>query len=299
MKRFVLLLLVGFTLSLPAQNWMQSMEIATRLARGQNKLVLMVWQEASEYPLSVIVENSEGKDIYIRNIFDSPELSKLLWKHFVLVKVDEIFYGDMLKEIKGKRNLNYISSFNDDSLKIMDANGNIIGTTGGVAEVLDLSKFIAKYSLDTEYLKQELLNYFNKKDFYSTFYLASKYLDYSILVNEKVRPEILKLAEIYFDETEVFLTTDTTLKDKPALKQRLFLTKLKEDLIKNKPRRVLRQLKKIDDEELLKVNRPLKTFLSYAAYKLLGDTEKFAVLEKDVSLLNKRLAQQIVNINRK
>lgn len=299
MKRFVLLLLVGFTLSLPAQNWMQSMEIATRLARGQNKLVLMVWQEASEYPLSVIVENSEGKDIYIRNIFDSPELSKLLWKHFVLVKVDEIFYGDMLKEIKGKRNLNYISSFNDDSLKIMDANGNIIGTTGGVAEVLDLSKFIAKYSLDTEYLKQELLNYFNKKDFYSTFYLASKYLDYSILVNEKVRPEILKLAEIYFDETEVFLTTDTTLKDKPALKQRLFLTKLKEDLIKNKPRRVLRQLKKIDDEELLKVNKPLKTFLSYAAYKLLGDTEKFAVLEKDVSLLNKRLAQQIVNINRK
>ncbi len=299
MKRFVLLLLVGFTLSLPAQNWMESMEIATRLARGQNKLVLMVWQEASEYPLSVIVENDQGKDIYIRNIFDSPELTKLLWTYFVLVKVDDIFYGDMLKEIKGKRSLNYISSFDDDSLKILDANGNIIGTSGALVDILNLTKFIEKYNLDTEYLKQELLNYFNKKDFYSTFYLASKYVEYSILVNENVRPEILKLADIYFDETEAFLTTDTTLKDKQSLKQRLLLTRLKEDLIKGRPKKVLRQLKKIKEEELLKANLSLKIFLSYTAYKLLGETENFTALEKKVSLLNKKLAQQIVNINRK
>lgn len=299
MRKFVLLVLVGFSLCLPAQNWMESLEIATRLARGQNKLVLMVWQEASEYPLSVIVKNEQGKDIYIRNIFDSPELSTLLWKHFVLLKVDEVFYGDMLKEIKGKRSFNYISSFNDDSLKIMDANGNIIGTTGEVFEVLNLTKFIEKYSLDTEYLKQELLNYFNKKDFYSTYYLASKYIEYSILVNEKVRPEILKLANIYFDEADTLLANDSTLKDKSALKQRLFLTKLKEDLIRNKPRRVLRQLKKIDDESLLKANKSLKTFLSYTAYKLLVEPENFALLEKKVSLLNKKLAQQIVTINRK
>lgn len=299
MKRFVLLLLVGFTLALPAQNWMESMEIATILARGQNKLVLMVWQEASEYPLSVIVENDQGRDIYIKNIFESPELTKLLWTYFIPVKVDEVFYEDMLKEIEGKRNQNYIDSFNDDSLKILDPNGNILGTTGSVSEVLNLSNFIGKYNLNTSYLKQELVNYFNKKDFYTSFYLASKYLDYSILVNKSVRPEILRLANIYFSQAEQFLETDNELKNKATLGQRIVLTKLKEDLIKGKPKKVLRQLKKIDDSALIDANKSLKKFLEYTSYKLLRETEKFSNLEKDISLLNLKLAQAIVNINPK
>ena len=299
MKRFILLVLVGFTIALPAQNWMESLEIATRLARGQNKLVLMVWQEASEYPLSVIVKNEQGRDIYIKNIFESPELTKLLWTYFVPVKVDEVFYEDMLKEIEGKRNQSYIDSFNDDSLKILDANGNILGSTGSVSEVLNLSNFIGKYNLNTSYLKQELVNYFNKKDFYTSFYLASKYMDYSILVNKSVRPEILKLANIYFSEAEQFLETDTALKNKVSLRQRLVLTKLKEDLIKDKPKRVLRQLKKMDESALTDANKSLKKFLEYTSYKLLRETEKFSNLEKDISILNLKLAQAIVNINPK
>lgn len=299
MKRLFFAVILGFTLAMPAQNWMESMEIATRLARAENKLVLMVWQEATEYPLPIVVKNNAtGKDIFVRNLFDAPELTKLLWTYFVPVKIDEIFYEDMLKQIEGKRSSSYIDAFSDDSLKIMDANGNIIGTSGAFVELLDLSKFITKYSLDTAYIKQELINYFYNKDFYSSFYLASKYVDYSILVNKDIRLDILKLSEFYFKEAEAFILNNENLKNKLALSERILLTKLKADLIKNRPKKVLRQLKKIDDEVIKDTNKPLKTFLSYTAYKLLGDTEKFAVLEKDISLLNLKLAQQIVNINR-
>ncbi|MBT8243734.1 MAG: hypothetical protein HKP48_01905 [Winogradskyella sp.] len=299
MKRFFFTILIGFTLSLPSQNWMESMKIATRLARAENKLVLMVWQEATEYPLPIVIKDkATGKDVFLRNLFGSPELTQLLWTYFVPVKVDEIFYEDMLQEIEGKRSRSYIDDFSDDSLKIMDANGNIIGTSGALVDLLNLSNFITKYNLNTSYLKQELVNYFYNKDFYSAFYLGAKYLDYSIFVNKSVRSEILKLSEIYFNEAEEFILNDEDLKDKPALNQRVLLTKLKKDLIKNRPKKVLRQLRKIDDEDLKETNQSLKAFLSYTAYKLLGETEKFAALEKDISLLNLKLAQQIVNIKR-
>ncbi|MDG1661453.1 MAG: hypothetical protein P8H40_08805 [Winogradskyella sp.] len=292
----ILLLFIYFQSSdSQIREWMSPLKFAQIKARSENKLILMAWKRSLEIPFSAIVKDENGKDIYIKNLFESPLINEFLWKSFILVEVDDDFYGELMEEIKGKRSQSYVDTFEDDSLKIMDANGNIIGTSGAFTEVLNLSKFVIKYNLDTSFLKQELINYDNNKEFYSAFYLASKYVDYSILVNDNVRDEILRLSDVYFAEAEQFLAEDKNLDNKKALYQRIKLIRLKQDLIKNKSGKVIRQINKID---LLEVNEPLKVFLLYTAYRLKNDVENFSVLEKKLSLFNRKLSQSIVDLNR-
>lgn len=292
----ILLLFIYFQSSdSQIREWMSPLKFAQIKARSENKLILMAWKRSLEIPFPAIVKDKNGKDIYIKNLFESPLINEFLWKSFILVEVDDDFYGELMEEIKGKRSQSYVDTFEDDSLKIMDANGNIIGTSGAFTEVLNLSKFVIKYNLNTSFLKQELINYDNNKEFYSAFYLASKYVDYSILVNDNVRDEILRLSDVYFAEAEQFLAEDKNLDNKKALYQRIKLIRLKQDLIKNKSGKVIRQINKID---LLEVNEPLKVFLLYTAYRLKNDVENFSVLEKKLSLFNRKLSQSIVDLNR-
>ncbi|WP_157662587.1 MULTISPECIES: hypothetical protein [unclassified Winogradskyella] len=301
MRKIICILLLSiYFQSSDAQirEWMTPLKFAQIKARSENKLIIMAWSRSLEIPFPAIVKDENGKDVYLRNLFESPVIKEFLWTYFIPVKVDDDFYGELMKDLKVKRSQSYIDAFEDDSLKIMDANGNIIGTSGAFTEVLNFSKFVTKYNLNTSFLKQELINYHTNKDFYSTFYLASKYIDYSILVNDKVRDEILELSNIYFNEAEQILSEDQSLENKEALIQRIQLTKLKQDLIKNKSRKVLRQLNKIAELGLQDVNKPLEKFLQYTAYRLRNDTENFSILEKDLSLLYKKQAQSIVDINR-
>ena len=292
----ILLLFIYFQSSdSQIREWMSPLKFAQIKARSENKLILMAWKRSLEIPFSAIVKDENGKDIYIKNLFESPIINEFLWKSFILVEVDDDFYGELMEEIKGKRSQSYVDTFEDDSLKIMDANGNIIGTSGAFTEVLNLSKFVIKYNLNTSFLKQELINYDTNKEFYSAFYLASKYVDYSILVNNNVRDEILRLSDVYFAEAEQFLAEDKNLDNKKALYQRIKLIRLKQDLIKNKSGKVIRQINKID---LLEVNEPLKVFLLYTAYRLKNDVENFSVLENKLSLFNRKLSQSIVDLNR-
>ena len=292
----ILLLFIYFQSSdSQIREWMSPLKFAQIKARSENKLILMAWKRSLEIPFPAIVKDKNGKDIYIKNLFESPLINEFLWKSFILVEVDDDFYGELMEEIKGKRSQSYVDTFEDDSLKIMDANGNIIGTSGAFTEVLNLSKFVIKYNLNTSFLKQELINYDTNKEFYSAFYLASKYVDYSILVNNNVRDEILRLSDVYFAEAEQFLAEDKNLDNKKALYQRIKLIRLKQDLIKNKSGKVIRQINKID---LLEVNEPLKVFLLYTAYRLKNDVENFSVLEKKLSLFNRKLSQSIVDLNR-
>lgn len=292
----ILLLFIYFQSSdSQIREWMSPLKFAQIKARSENKLILMAWKRSLEIPFPAIVKDENGKDIYIKNLFESPIINEFLWKSFILVEVDDDFYGELMEEIKGKRSQSYVDTFEDDSLKIMDANGNIIGTSGAFTEVLNLSKFVIKYNLNTSFLKQELINYDTNKEFYSAFYLASKYVDYSILVNDNVRDEILRLSDVYFAEAEQFLAEDKNLDNKKALYQRIKLIRLKQDLIKNKSGKVIRQINKID---LLEVNEPLKVFLLYTAYRLKNDVENFSVLEKKLSLFNRKLSQSIVDLNR-
>lgn len=287
--------LLGFS---QTESWMTSLEVAKRLARTQDKPILMVWEEATSYPLPVAVVAEDGRKVVVENLFSSIELNKILWEYFVPVKVGELLYEDMYNEIKDHSKKSYINMFNNDSLKVLDANGTIIGTSGAFTELLNFTNFITIYAMDSSFLKQELVNYDRDTNFYSAFYLGSKYIDYSVFMQSNLRSQILDVADIYLAEAEVLLENDPELKDMVDLKERLFLTRLVQDLVKNNSRRVLRHLNKMDTTAMTGANKSLLNFLYYTAYRLRNDKEGFKNLESEISLSDLRQAQQIVNINR-
>jgi len=289
--------LIFFTVNLSySQEWMTSLEIAQKLALMQNKTVLMVWEEATKYPYLVYVDDEKGGTIVIGNLFEDEKISQLIWENFVPVIVSESQHASLYKKVKGKRKQRYIDKFNDDSIKIMDANGNIINTTYVAEDYLDIAKLIKNYALNTQLVTPELEAYKKEKNFYSAYYLASKYLDLAVYVNKGVRSEIIDLSNIYLDEAVGFLEIEAT-EDKSTLKQRAELLKIQEYLILNRPKRVLRELKKMDAENIESSNEALVNFLYYTAYSILKDEKNIELWKTKVSLLNLKKAQMIININ--
>jgi hypothetical protein len=275
---------------------MTSLEIAQKLALMQNKTVLMVWEEATKYPYLVYVDDEKGGTIVIGNLFEDEKISQLIWENFVPVIVSESQHANLYKKVKGKRKQRYIDKFNDDSIKVMDANGNIINTSYVAEDYLDIAKLIENYALNTQLVTLELEAYKKEKNFYSAYYLASKYLDLSVYVNEAIRSEIIDLSNIYLDEAVGFLEIEAT-EDKSTLKQRAELLKIQEYLILNRPKRVLRELKKMDAENIESTNEALVNFLYYTAYSILKDEKNIELWKTKVSLLNLKKAQMIININ--
>lgn len=296
-----ILVLIVFVLSVNnlchSQEWMKSLAIAKRLALIENKMILVMWEEATLYPFPIIMYDDNGRKIFVEDMFDVDEIEEIIWDNFVPVTINETMYSDLFEKIKGKRKLTYIDKFNDDSIKIMDVNGNILNTKSNYDEYINLTEFIRNYALNTSFLQQELLNYRDRKDFYTTFYLASKYVDYAIYAKKEVKKEILNLSDIYFNEAEELLEKED-LKNKTNLEQRFKLLKMKQDLILNNPKKVLRQLKRIEATEIEGANSSLVAFMYLTAHLLLKDETNASEWRSKVSSINMKKAELIVNVNK-
>ena len=292
MKKFIFICLFVFgSLSVcQSQEWMTSLEVAKSLAYVQDKLLFVVWEDVAfqEYP--VLVKNDEG-EVVVNDLFKNETINEVVWEQFVPVIVNEHNYEKLFNDIKGKRDQLYIDKFNDDTIKIMDVNGNIINTTIVYYDYLDIAKFIFKYALNTSFLKAELGNYRGQKDFNTTYRLATKYIDFAILVKEDVRPEIVKLSSYYLKEAEDFISNDNSEK----FKQKIDLQKIKQLLVLGKPKKVLRQLKRKDMSKLDDTNKAVVAFLYYTSYLLLKDENRASEWRSKVSLVNLKKANLILN----
>ncbi|RIA10412.1 hypothetical protein OE09_2276 [Flavobacteriaceae bacterium MAR_2010_72] len=296
MKKFQLICLLVLTVNFcQSQEWMTSLDAAQRLAYVQDKLVFMLWEEATLDPYHVSVEYEKGVDAIV-NLFENEKLNELIWKYFVPVKVSESEYSEWYNQIKDKRYQNYIDKFNDDTIKIMDINGNIINTSLFYGDYLDIAKFISNYALNTSVLKGELNGYRKVKNFYSAFRLASKYMDVAVLVNRAIKHEIVDLSTIYLEEAEHYLIEGETDNFK-TLKQKVDLLKLKQDLILNNPKKVLRKLKRLDDSEIEEENESLIEFLYFTSYLLLKDEINAREWRSKLSLVNLTKANLIFKNN--
>ncbi|WP_461587896.1 hypothetical protein [Winogradskyella sp.] len=298
MKRpvfFVLLLCFGFQFT-SSQEWMTNLGIAQRLAQVQNKMVLMVWEESTQYQYPVYVYNQKGNKVLIYNLFEDEEISPLIWEHFVPVIVSEYAYEKWYNKLKGKRSLAYMNKFNDDSIKILDINGNILNVTSFTDEIQNISKIIQKYSLNTAFMQSELETYKNEKSFYSAYFLASKYLDMSLYLHRDARKEIVKLSDIYLKEAVGFVG-DEKESDKDVLKQRCTLLEIQQSLYLKRPKRVIRRLKKMKEKDVLESNKPFVAFLYYTAYMSLKESEKAQAWKSDISSLNLKKAELLINLN--
>jgi len=294
---FIKFSILLFTVNLSySQAWMNSLDFAQKLASVQNKMVLMVWEETTNYQYPVIVKDDKGRTLLIENLFEDENLSPLIWENFVPVIVSEDQYADMYLAIKDKRKQSYIDKFNDDSIKIMDINGNILNTAETSEDYPDITKLIETYAINTELLALELAGYKKEKDFYSAYYLASKYLDFTLYADKKIRPELINLANLYLNEA-VGLLENNVAEDKVTLMQRVELLKIQENLILERPKKVLRQLKKMDAENIDNTNKTFVAYLYYTAYSILENENKMEIWKTKVSSLNLKKAQLIINLN--
>lgn len=293
LKFIVLLFFVNLSYS---QAWMTNLKVAQSLASAQNKMVLMVWEETTKYPYPVFVNDKNDNTVFINNLFEDEIVSPLIWKHFVPVIVSDFKYGEMFYKIKGKRTQKYIDKFNDDSIKIMDVNGNILNVSNPLENYENITELIENYALNTKFINNELKGYRTDKNFYSTYYLASKYLDYAMYMNKKVRSKLIDLSTIYLEEASLLAETKAS-EDQLKLSQRVALLKIQQSLIKKRPKKVIRQLKRIDAESIDNSNETFVAFLYYTAYRILNDETNATLWESKISSVNLKKAQLIYNLN--
>ncbi|MEM1001366.1 MAG: hypothetical protein AAGH46_01825 [Bacteroidota bacterium] len=275
-----------------SQEWMKSLEIAKKLALTQNKLLFVMWEDAIQYELPVIIHNKKGDVGYVEDLLLSEEINKMIWEYFVPVLINESAFNDMYDSIKDERSYGYLQLFRDDGIKIMDVNGNILNTAFINYNYFDFTKFVSKYALNTSYLGQEYRIYRQNKDFFSTFFLASRYVDYASLSPRGIRPELIELSNIYFDEAEQFLETYTD-GDREELITRTKMARISQNIILRKPDKVVRQLNRINKDRLSESNSQYMAFLYFTAYKIGGDLENLNKWKTKVSSVNLKKADTI------
>lgn len=300
MKKTIFVFLIAFSLSASsyAQDWFTSFDVAKRLALLQDKMLLVMWENTLDYEYLVVLFSEENVPVYIdinqNDDANSLIVNSLIWEHFVPVILYESNYQDIYNEAKKTRSAKYLNKLEDDSIKIMDVNGNVLNIEPDYFQVQNLSLIIAKYGLNTSFLKDELTNYLKEVNVTTAFNLASKYLELSIFVQIDVRPEILDLANIYFNEAEQFLE-ESSLNNKFGFSQRLEFIKIEEQLILNKPSKARKFLKRIDEDEIDSTNLSLYNFLNYTTYKLLKDEDEAGLWENKLSITDLKKAALIIN----
>lgn len=277
-----------------SQEWMSNLDVAKRLATVQNKMILMIWEDASINPFPVSVYDEKGNKIYFRDLFVNESVNQLVWDHFVPVVVSEDKYNELYNEIEDKRSVLYMQKFNDDYFKVMDVNGNILNIDEPFFEILNLSDFIARYYVDTTFLKGELINYSKQKDVYTTFRLAAKYIDACFYVNDDVKDEMMMLSNIYLQEAKERLL-DEDVNDKQLLSEKIALQEMKQLLLREKPRRVLKLLKKATISTEDASNRTMIAFLKFTAYLMLKDEKSASPFRAQLTILDIKKANLLIN----
>lgn len=280
-----------------SQDWMTSLDAAKRLALVQNKMIFMMWEEATLRRFPVIIENDKGSALLVDDLFESDFLNAKIWEHFVPVSVSESMYAELYDDFKKRRNDIFMAKLSDNSVKIIDVNGNILNVNPDYDGVLNLSKLISTYYLNTTFLNPNLSNYSKQQNFTTAFRLGIKYTDLAIYSNAKARPEVVKLSNLYLEEAQEYLENGD-FDNKPGLLQKLELIELKQQLILNSPRKVIRKLNRLEPSEIDETNESLVAFLYLTAYRVLKDEESASVWRPKVTLINLEKSKKIIDNNK-
>ncbi len=295
MKRSLLLGLFLLSINLSqGQEWFTSFDVAKRMARVQNKMLFVLWEDSFSDTLPLFTVTDNGK-VNVVDLSRNTSLDSLIWDYFIPVKLPESEFEKFNKEAKN-RGLIYGDKLMDDSVKIMDPNGVIINIGDMSDNTMNLSLLIGRYALNTSYLNAELENYASDPSFLNTMMLAIRYVDFAIYGDNTLKPEILEVAEIYLEESEGFLS-EMKESDIIIYQQKIDLLEIKSLVILNNYKKARRKLNRIDPVEVASVNESLYAFLNYTVFKLMNDQMNADIWLSKISSLNLKKAELILKNN--
>lgn len=238
MKRIITLLLILVAVqSGYSTNWMTSFEDAQKLALVHNKLIVVDFWATWCGPCKKM-------DV---DAWNTEEVSKLM-DGFIPLKIDI----DSETAFARRYGVNSIPN-----IFVIDPNGEIVASDVGYKSKVDLIKYLKKYMLNTSFLNREMVSYFQNENFASTFRLAKKYMDYSLLVDNEVKNEFYTLADIYLNKSSKLVT------NQPKFEEKLALLEMTIDVYRGNHKRVSRKLSKTKEEDIDAINKCDFYFLNY------------------------------------
>lgn len=258
MKKMLFLVFILFAFENPifANNWHSNFEDVQREALTTNKLILVdFWANWCGPCKRMDTETWSADEV------------KLLMSNYVPVKVDI----DIYKQLATNYSVSSIPY-----IFIMDGNGKVLYSQKSYKTKSQVISLLKKYAISTEYLNQHLINYYANPDFSSAFRLASKYSDFSIIVNKEIRHDILQVSNVYFDISEKLLKK-TELKNKALFLQKMELFKVQEIILRNNLERASKLLGNMKEENLEAANIDFSNFLNYIVSKEKNDETSAAV----------------------
>lgn len=244
MKKLILFSLLAFS-QFSNANWMTSFEDAKKMALATNKFMIVDFWATWCGPCKKMDWES----------WSDAEVNQIL-EGYIQVKVD-------IDEEKQLAGLYSVSSI--PNMFIMDGNGKVVHSFMGYHDAAELKIELQKFAFSTEFLNSELVNYFKMKNYNTSLRVFQKYLDYSLLVNDKVKDKILDLGDMYLNDAKKELSKkDENYAEK---KQRLDLLKLYELVYDMKFDKVSDKLSEFKESDISEGNMDSYYFLKYITAK--------------------------------
>lgn len=255
MKKLLLFLLLTLS-QFSNANWMTSFEDAKKMSLATHKFMIVDFWATWCGPCNKMDSNS----------WNDAQVNQVL-AGYIQVKIDI----DRNKELANAYGIQSIPN-----MFIMDGNGKVVYSFSGYHDPAELKRELDKFSFSTEFLSNDLVNYFKMKNYNTSTRVFLKCLDYALLVDAKVKDKIVGLAENYLDDAKKELSKkDDGYVEK---KQKLELLKLVELAYEFKFDKISKKLIELNETEITENNKDYYNFLKYISSKALHSTD-FASIE--------------------
>lgn len=240
-------------------NWMTSFEDAKKMALATNKFMIVDFWATWCGPCKKMDFDS-WSDSQVKETLED----------YIQVKIDI----DMNKELALQYGIQSIPN-----MFIMDGNGKVVYSFMGYRDANQLKKELEKFAFSTEFLSNELINYFKVKNYNTSIRVFQKYLDYSLMVDGDLKDKILSLSETYYNDAK----NDLSKKDEnyTEKKQKLDLLKLIEMAYEMRFDKISKKLSELNETEIAENNKDYYNFLRYITSKALGSGD-FSAIETNV-----------------